>query len=49
MNPQSMMVQSREVDMIWQLSTEKVIERKEDATMASGAIGSACYWEEKGR
>ena len=26
---------------------EKVTERKEDAAMAGGAVGLACYWEEE--
>ena len=40
-------MQSHEVDTIWWLSTDKVTERKEDAAVAGGAVGSACYWEEK--
>ena len=40
-NPQSLMVQSHEANKIWQLSTEKATERKEDAMVASGVVGSA--------
>ena len=34
-------MQSHEANKIWQLSTEKATERKEDAMVASGVVGSA--------